>query len=104
MTPEERKRAIEVECDRTKARLDKIEAYLTGDQDAWIDITVRLPDTVAEVTVDKAIGEARQLALALATMTKTLATLGEEAAPAAASVEDALAAARKKREDQRRTG
>ena len=104
MTPEERKRALEVECDRTKARLDKIEAYLAGDQDAWIAITVRLPETVAEVTVDKAIDSARQLALALATMTKTLATLGEESAPAGVSVEDDLEQRRKDREAARRSG
>ena len=103
MTPDERKRALEIECDRTKARLDKIEAYLAGDQDAWIAITVRLPETVAEVTVDKAIDSARQLALALATMTKTLATLGEESAPAV-SAEDDLAAARRAREAARRSG
>lgn len=104
MNPEERKRALEVECDRTKARLDKLDAYLAGDQDAWIAITVRLPDTVAEVTVDKAIAEARQLALAFATMTKTLATLGDEAGTSQASAEDEIKKRREERARKRATG
>jgi hypothetical protein len=104
MTPEERRRALEVEADRLKARLDKLDAYLAGDQDAWISITVRMPETVAEVTVDKALAEARQYALAYATVVKTIATLGEEESAPAASPEDALAARRKEREDARRTG
>ena len=104
MTPAEMRAALVVEADRTKVRLDKLERYLAGDQDAWLEITVRLPETVAEVTVDKAIGEARQLALALATITKTLASLGEAEDVKPASEEDQLAAARKERERKRRAG
>lgn len=104
MTPDERKRALEVESTRIKARLDLLERQLAGEQDAWIHLTLNLPETVAEVTVDKALAEARQQALALATITKTLASLGEEEAAPAASAEDALAARRKEREDARRTG
>jgi hypothetical protein len=104
MTPDERKRALEVESARIKARLDLLERQLAGEQDAWIHLTLNLPETVAEVTVDKALAEARQQALALATIAKTLASLGEEEAAPAASPEDALAARRKEREEARRTG
>jgi hypothetical protein len=104
MTPDERKRALQVESTRIKVRLDLLERQLAGEQDAWVHLTMNLPETVAEVTVDKALAEARQQALALATITKTLASLGEEETATAASPEDALAARRKEREEARRTG
>jgi ribosomal protein L12E/L44/L45/RPP1/RPP2 len=55
---------------------------------------------VAEVTIDKLLAEARQYALALATVTKTLASMGEEAAPGA-TAEDELERRRKDREKAR---
>lgn len=99
MTPEQRKKALETEGARIKKRLDVLNRFLDGDQDAWLHLTTNLPETVAEVTVDKALAEARQQALALATITKTLASLGEEEKPVAASPEDEM---RKKREDRER--
>lgn len=104
MTPAERKAALETEATRIKARLDMLERQLAGQQDAWVHLLLNLPETVAEVTVDKALAEARQQALALATITKTLASLGEAEAAPGASVEDELTAARKAREAARRMG
>lgn len=82
MTPEERQAALETEAMRIKARLDQLARQLDGDPAAWLSIIERMPPTVAEVVIDKALAEARQQALALATITKTLATLGIETAPA----------------------
>lgn len=104
MTPDERKLALEVEAARLKSRLDTLDAFIGGDQDAWFRLTLNTPETVAEVTVDKPLAEARQTALALATIAKTLAALGEVKQAPGSSVEDELAAARKTREDARRTG
>lgn len=80
MTRAERLAALEVEAGRVKERLDTLEAFIQGEQDAWIRITVNLPETVAEVTVDKALSEARQQALAYATICKTIVALTEEEA------------------------
>jgi hypothetical protein len=77
MTPAERIAALELELDRLKERQDWLDKTLQGDPAAWIQIIERLPDHVGEVTVDKAVSEARQGALAMATITKTLAQLGE---------------------------
>lgn len=97
MTPAERIAALELEADRTKERLDNLDRYLQGDADAWLNIIERLPDHVAEITVDKALAEARQQALALATITKTLAGLSAEM-PAAVSVDPADELKRKRAE------
>src|ERR1044072_2171977 len=71
--------ALQVEADRLKARLDQFDRQLRGDPDAWIEIVTRMPPTVAEVVVDRVLAEARQTALAYATVVKTLASLSEEA-------------------------
>jgi hypothetical protein len=85
MTPAERIAALQVEFDRLKERQDWLDKTMQGDADAWIHIIERLPDHVAEVTVDKVVSELRQGALAMATIVKTLASLGETtpAVPAA---------------------
>lgn len=101
MTPAERVAALQLEATRLKTRLDRMELQLAGDEDAWFHITQRMPDTVAEVTVDKVLAEARQTALALATITKTLVQLGEVGAPAA-SAEDELEQRRAERKAQRK--
>lgn len=102
--------ALETEMDRLKERLDVMDRQIGGDQDAWWRITTNLPETVAEVTVDKVLAEARQTALALATVIKTLDALenereqspGKPAADPADEVkrkrEEKLAEARKKAE------
>ena len=72
MTPAERRAALELEFDRLKQRQDRLAAALAGDPDAWLSIVERMPPTVAEVTIDKAVAEARQGALAMATIVKTL--------------------------------
>lgn len=82
MTPAERRAALETEAVRLKARLDRLNAQIEGDQDAWLDITVRMPETVAEVTVDRVLAEARQYALALATIVKTLDGTASQEVPA----------------------
>lgn len=97
MTPAERIAALELEADRTKERLDNLDRSLRGDPDAWLTLLERLPDTVAEIVVDKVLAEARQQALALATITKTLAGLSAEM-PAAATVDPADELKRKRAE------
>lgn len=79
MTPAERIAALELEFDRLKERQDWLDKTLQGDPDAWIKIIERMPDHVGEVVIDKAVSEARQGALAMATVVKTLAQLGESA-------------------------
>lgn len=98
MNAEERIAALEVEADRVKARLDQLDRYLTGDQDAWLSITLRMPPDVAEVTIDKALSEARQQALALTTITRTLASLKIEAA--ASTGPDPADEVKRKREEK----
>lgn len=100
MTPAERRAALELEADRIKARLDELNRQLTGDP-SWLDFAVNLPETVAEVTVDRVLAEARQQALALATIVKTLdGTAARAEAPAAAV--DPSDEVRNKREQKQR--
>lgn len=100
MTPAERRAALELEADRIKARLDELDAQLRGEP-AWLDFAVNLPETVAEVTVDRLLGEARQQALALATIVKTLdGTAAKVEAPAGAV--DPSDEVRQKREEKAR--
>lgn len=75
MNEAERRAALAVEADRIKDRLDNLNRYLSGHPDAWVDIVTRLPPDVAEVVIDKALSEARQQALAYATIVRTLAQL-----------------------------
>jgi hypothetical protein len=72
MTPAERRAALELEFTRLKARQDQLALVLEGDPAAWLTIVERMPDSVGEVTLDKAVAEARQGALAMATIVKTL--------------------------------
>lgn len=100
MTPAERRAALELEFDRLKRRQDKLERTLQGEPDAWLDIVARMPSDVAEVTVDKVVAEARQGALAMATIVKTLdGTAVKDDAPAAPVKDpgDEVAAARAER-------
>lgn len=94
-------RVLAEEIVRTKHRLDVIEDLLTGKQE-WVDLLVRTPDTVAEIVLDKPVSEARQLALALATMLKTLAGMDAEQAQAPADVADEVTKRREKRLEQAR--
>lgn len=82
MTPAQRVTALQVELERLKERQDHLDRVLQGDPVAWVSIIELLPDHVAEVTLDKAVSEARQGALAMTTIVKTLAQLSDEA-PAA---------------------
>lgn len=83
-------RALAEEAVRMKHRLDTIDDLLTGQQE-WVSLLIKAPETVAEVTVDKPIGEARQLALALATVLKTLAGMDVRGAEKPADVADEMA-------------
>lgn len=98
MNAAERLAALEVEAERIKERLDHLNRYLTGHPDAWVEIINRLPAEVAEIVIDKALSEARQQALALATVTKTLATLQAEVAPARTGPDPADEVKRKREE------
>lgn len=56
---------IEEAC-RTADRLDKLDRFLDGEHDAWLELArFQDDDNHVVVIVDKAVGEARQLALAL---------------------------------------
>lgn len=102
--------ALKTEASRLKERLDVMQRQIEGDQDAWWRITTNLPESVAEVTVDKVLAEARQTALALATVVKTLDAMeaGQEQAPAHPVVDpaDEVKAAREKKlaEARKRAG
>jgi hypothetical protein len=92
--------ALQTEAQRLKDRLDILNRQIEGDQDAWWSITTHMPETVAEVQVDKVLAEARQYALALATVVKTLDALEgaeQEDQKPAADVADEMKARRLQR-------
>lgn len=99
MTPAERRAALELEFARLKERQDHLDATLQGDPAAWIQIVERMPDSVGEVTLDKAVAEARQGALAMASILKTLDGTAVADAPAAPVVDpaDEIRAARERK-------
>jgi hypothetical protein len=99
MTPAERRAALELEFSRLKERQDHLDAVLQGDPAAWIRIVERMPDSVGEVTLDKAVAEARQGALAMASILKTLdgTALADAPAAAVASPADEIKAARERK-------
>lgn len=82
LTPEERKAALELEFIRLKERADYIDRVLQGDPEAWLKIKVILEENrhIGSIELDKPVAEARQTALAMATVAKTLAALGGEEA------------------------
>jgi hypothetical protein len=102
--------ALKTELGRLKDRLDTMNRQIEGDADAWWHITTNMPETVAEVTVDKVLAEARQTALALATVVKTLDALevDKEQTPASPVVDpaDEVKAARERKlaEARKRAG
>lgn len=100
MNASERRKALELEADRIKERLDQLNDQIRGEP-SWLDFAVNLPETVAEVTVDKVLAEARQQALALATIVKTLDGAGSQEAPAKPTA-DPADALRKRREEKQR--
>jgi hypothetical protein len=102
VTPAERIAALEIEADRLKERLDQLDAQLQGRVDAWLGIQMRMPETVAEVYVDKLLAEARQHGLAYATVCRTLAALTAGAAEDAEPAEDPGEAAQRKRAERLR--
>jgi len=102
MTRAERLAHLEVEAERLKERLDVLDRQIQGDPDAWLQIQLRMPDTVAEVFVDKLLAEARQQALAYATIVRTIEQLaGEQGAGNTVSPEDELEQRRREREAER---
>jgi hypothetical protein len=100
-TAAERRAWLVTEAGRLKERLDRLNLQLQGDPDAWLEIVQRMPPDVAEVTVDKPLAEARQTALALATVVKTLdgTATGEEAP---GKSEDPADEIQRKREEKRK--
>jgi len=92
--------ALETEAQRLKDRLDILNRQIEGDEDAWWQITTNMPGDVATVEVRPVLAEARQYALALATVSKTLDALeGSEQAPAV-PVADAADEVKKRREQK----
>lgn len=96
MTPAERRAALELEFVRLKGRQDQLDLVLAGDASAWISIVERMPDSVGEVTLDRAVAEARQGALAMTTIAKALdgTSAGQEVPEPGPSPEDQVKAAR----------
>ncbi len=82
MTPAERRAALEREFDRLAERQDRIHATLSGDPAAWLGVQQRMGSEVAEVTLDKPVDAARQGALAMASILKTLDGTATAEAPA----------------------
>lgn len=101
MNRAERIAALETEAERLKERLDVMNAQIAGDQDAWLHLALKMPETVAEVYVDKVLAEARQHSLALTTVVKTLESLKDEGAGQQESAEDELVKRRKARDAAR---
>lgn len=95
-------RVMAIEAVRLADRLDTMDAFLAGDEDAWHRLSCRL-DGQAEVVLDKGLSEARQHALALATVLVALAKLtGEAKVEAPKSAADDLAARRKEKQREAR--
>lgn len=101
MNAAERRQALELEADRIKERLDQLNDQIRGEP-SWLDFAVNLPETVAEVVVDKLLGEARQQALALATIVKTLDGTATGQERPAGPGDDPADALRKRREEKAR--
>lgn len=99
MTPAERAAKLEAEFERLAARADTLDAIIEGSSDEWLGIQAKLGSEVAEVTINAPLAEARQTALALATIGKALASLGMDGeAPApTGDAGDEVAKAREKK-------
>lgn len=94
-------RVLAEEACRIVTRLDRLHEQLEGDPGAWFGIIETLPDTIAEVTVDKALAEARQQATTLTgVLTRLAALLGEAPAVPVASPADEIRAARERRKEE----
>lgn len=76
-TAEERKAVLLLEFDRMKQRADYLDRMLQGHDDAWGSLKAMIPNGT-ELVIDKAVTEARQTATALASLAKTIASLGDE--------------------------
>lgn len=99
MTPAERAATLEAEFVRLAARADTLDKIIEGSSDEWLGISEKLDGHVAEVTINAPLAEARQTALALATIGKALAALGMDGeAPApTGDAGDEVAKAREKK-------
>lgn len=79
-------RALADEAVLITERLERLDATLQGEPDAWLGIVERMPPTVAEVVIDKPLAEVRQQGLALRAVLAELVKLmgverGSEEAP-----------------------
>lgn len=95
-------RVLAEEAVRITERLDNLDRSLRGDPDAWLDIVTRLPETVAEVVVDKLLSEVRQQGLALAAVLKALHALsgGSEVEVPATPPADTADEVKRRREEK----
>lgn len=102
MTPADRIADLELEFERLKQRQDYLDRMLQGHPETWAGIQALIPSGT-EVVIDKMVTEARQGALAMATVAKTLAQLGAGEAEKPAEVDplqkmaDELSARRQKK-------
>lgn len=96
-------RVLAEEACRLADRLDRLDAILRGDEDAWMRFRVNEDGTEVTVTLDKALSEARQQQVALKTLLAELrqsrGSKPQEQPKQEASRRDELA---KRREERRR--
>lgn len=93
------RRVLAEEACRLADRLDRLDALLTGNADAWLRFTVDEGGSEVTVVVDKALSEARQQQIALKQVLAELRQAAPAApeVPAEGSVRDQLAARRAQR-------
>lgn len=98
--PSPARRVLMEEACRIADRLDRLDALLTGESDAWARFTVSDDGAEVTVTVDKALAEARQQQLALRAIVAELRQGQAEQPQQGGGILDQLAA----RRAARRTG
>lgn len=102
MTREERIASLKLEFERLRERQDKVHALLAGQPDVWVTLRDLFPDHAVEIVIDKAVSEARQGAVAMATIARTLDTLAadEKSKPVSTDATDELKKRRQNKLDK----
>jgi hypothetical protein len=89
------KKVLAEEACRIADRLDRLDDFLRGREDAWLRFRARNEDgSIVQVVVDKALAEARQQAVALKQIVAELRQGGKDKPETGGSVLDQLAARR----------
>lgn len=97
--------ALAEEACRIKARLDRLDLLITGDEASWYDLRLEAANAdVAEVTINRPLAEARQQALALRAVLAELRAVQGKTEPAAPTVDAADDLAGKREAKRRAAG